>query len=283
MSGESGSPQIHHTASDSDPGGWAGSKASDVAENGASDSIDENGTDLKGVSGGLFKSIMEKVQKGIALSEAEQYVLKSIVSKASSDDKDDKKDKKDKKDDKDLPPFMKKGKEEDDKDMDKSLGDHAASNEQVQKGLEMSPFLAGWANAQVAASASSEERIVSRVVKSLAEIDAGNAAFQAELAKSVTGICEVLTMQAQRLEQLESTPARGPRSHQTPQAIDKSFGAGGAPDTGGEEMSKALVLDTMIDMVQKGKLHAQEVVKFESTSELRPDLNQAILAHRTGR
>jgi len=290
MSGQGGSTQIFHTSSNSDPGGWAGSTGRDVPENGATDSIEADGTDLKGVSGGLMKSIMEKVEKGLALTAAEAYVLKSVISKAGKpfgeDDEDEDDEDDDKKGKKKKPPFMKKAQDEDDEEADKKvskgLADHASSNDQVQKGLEMSPFLAGWAQVQADAASSSEARIVSRLSKSLMEIDSGNAMFQAELAKSVAALAEVLVAQAQRVESLETSPARGPRSTQV-QPIEKSFGAGGPPQTNNEEMSKALVLDTMIDMVQKGKLHSQEVVKFESTNELRPDLQHAILAHRSGR
>ncbi len=280
---DAGSTQVHHTPANSDPGGWAGSRSMDCPEDGATDHIEEDGTDYKGVSGGLMKSILEKIEKGQALTEAEAYVFKSVMEKAgmayAKKDKDD-----DKMDKAHKPPFMKDDdkKDKDDDEAKKSLTEHASENADVQKGLEMSPFLAGWAQVQADAHTSAEQRIVSRLNKSLADIDASNATFQAEMAKSVAALAEVLTAQAQRMEQLESTPARGPKSVSA-QPVEKSFGAGGEPTQGGEEMSKSLVLDTMIDMVQKGKLHSQEVVKFESTNELRPDLYQAVLAHRSGR
>ena len=224
-----------------------------------------------------MKSILEKIEKGLALTEAEAFVLKSIVkAKDEDDEKDPMAKAKDAKDDKD-----------DDKDDDKpaflkSMSDIAESNEDVQKGLEMSPFLAGWAQVQADAQSTAEQRIVSRLNKSLEDMDSSNAAFQAELAKSISTLAEVLSAQAQRVEQIESTPARGPKTLQA-QAVEKSFGAGGAPQQGGEDLSKSMVLDTMVDMVQKGKMLSQEVIKFESTNELRPDLYQAVLAHRSGR
>lgn len=276
--GGSGGTQVFHTPSNSDPGGWAGSRAQEEGEDGAHDSISENGTDYSGVSHGLMKSIMEKIAKGQALTEAEQFVVKSAMAKGGmpfgkdEDDKDDKDDK------------AEKALDEDDKDdkVGKSLGEHASDNEEVNKGLEMSPFLAGWAEVQVASAASMEESIVQRIHKSLARMDAENSQFQSDLAKSIQALAEVMALQGQRLEQLESAPARGPKSAT---AVEKSFGAGGAApaEAGGEQLEKSLVVDAMMDMVSKGKLAALEVVKFESTNQLSDDLYNQVLAHRQGR
>jgi len=269
--GGSGGPQIHHTPSNSDPKGWAGSTPSDVPEDGATDSIGADGTDY--VPQALMKSILAKIEKGVALSPAEAFVFKSIVSKAGfgKDDEDAKKGGN---------PFGKDDDDDDDDDDDakKSLSDYASSNEQVSKGFEMSSFLAGWAQVQHDSLQSTEARIVDRVTKSLRSIDAENSQFQVELAKSIGALSEVLALQGQRVEQLETTPARGPRSAQ---AIDKSFGAGGPPP--GEQLQKHQVLDTLVDMVQKSLVPAAEVVKFESTGELREDIYAAVLAHRQAR
>lgn len=275
---DQGSTQVHHTPSNSDPKTWAGTSQTAVPEDGATDGVGEDGTDYKGVPQGLMKSIFEKIEKGEALSQAEQFVLKSVMkggssSKASPTDSD-LDDTKKAQDDSD-----KDDKDEYDEEAKKSLADHANSNEDVQKGLELSPFLAGWAEVQAEAANSMEQRIVSRISKSLSEIDEENSKFQSEMAKSVAALAEVMSLQGQRLEQLESTPARGPKSQAQP--VEKSFGPGGQSQ--GEELSKSQVIDTMIDMVQKGQLNAQDVVQFESTSELRPDIYQQVLAHRQGR
>jgi hypothetical protein len=270
-----GSTQVYHTPSNSDPKGWAGSSAKDCPEDGATDDIEEDGTDYKGVSHGLMKSILDKIEKGEALSEAEAFVFKSIVSKAgyAADPKEEKVDK-------GKPPFLKDDDKDDkdDKDVGKSLTDHASDNEEVTKGFEMSSFLAGWAHVQNEALQSAESRIVESVNKSLSALDADNSKFQVELAKSIGALAEVLSLQGQRVEQLETTPARGPKSAQ---AVEKSFGAGGEPQ--GEQLQKSQVLDAMIDMVHKSLIPAQEVVKFESTGELREELYQAVVAHRQAR
>ena len=94
-------------------------------------------------------------------------------------------------------------------------------------------------------------------------------------------MAEVLTLQSQRIEQLESTPARGPKSTTT--AVEKSFGAGGAAPQGDEQLSKSQVLSTMTQMVESGDLSATEVVKFESTNALTPEIDSQVKAYRSGR
>jgi len=265
---DAGSTQVHHTPSNSDPNGWAGSTASSVPEDGATDNIDANGTDYNGVSAGLMKSIFEKIEKGESLSEAEQYVLKSAFAKGKppfvkDDDKDEEVD---------------KAKDEDDKDdMGKSLHDAAQEDEDVNKGMNMAPFLSGWAKVQ------SDQLVLveQRLSKSIKEVSTDNVEFQTDLAKSIASLAEVLAVQSQRIEQLESAPARGPKSQQTPEPVDKSFTPGSPAE--GDQLSKSVVLDTMVDMVQKGQLAAQEVIRFESTNEIRPDLYKQIVAHHNGR
>lgn len=283
-----GATQVYHTPSNSDPKGWAGSKGEDCADDGASDSVEADGTDYRGASKGLVKSIFNKLSKGETLTEAEQYVLKSVVKagygkadddkdedkaedkmdKAATDD-DDEDDEDEKKDKKGKMPFG------------KSLTDYASENEDVKKGFEMSSFLVGWADVQTQAMQSSESRILSQVQKSLNVVHGEQQSYNSELAKSVSQLAEVLSLQAQRIEQLESTPARGPKSQIA--AIEKSFGHGGAGSQSGENLNKSQVLEAMVDMVQKGKISATEVVKFESTSQLAPEMDQAVRAHRSGR
>lgn len=267
---DAGSTQVHHTPSNSDPKGWAGSRASNEPDDGAHDSIDENGTDYNGVSHGLMKSIFNKLEKGEPLSEAEQFVLKSATKKGGK------------------PAFMDKDEEDaekgmdkdDDEDTKKSLSDYASENEAVSKGLEMSPFLAGWAQVQHESLQSQEDRIVGRILKSLKSLDNDNAEYQMQLAKSMQALAEVITLQSQRVEQIESTPARGPKSAQV---VEKSFGPGGAASAGqGEMLQKSQILDTLVDMAKSQRISPTEVVKFESTGEINEAMYNDVLAFRSG-
>lgn len=267
-----GATQVYHTPQNSDPGSWAGSQARASADDGAKDAIEENGTDYK-AGAEMVKSILSKIAKGIPLNAAEAKVY-SAFAKGDFDLSDLKK--KGDEEDEDEKKSVKKAKDEDkdeDEGMDKSLSDHASEHADVQKGLELSSFLAGWTDVQSNALRSSEGRILSQVNKSLAKMTGRQEDFNTELAKSIASLAEVLTLQAQRIEQLESTPARGPLSQVAP--IEKSF-AGHAQHS---DLNKSQILDAMIDMVSKGQLSANDVVKFESTSQLNPELEQRIRTH----
>lgn len=269
---DAGSTQVFHTPSNSDPGTWAGTGQRVSPEDGATDGVSEDGTDYSG-SAEMVKSVLAKAAAGETLDAVEKAVLSAVIEKgmfdnfsgtgkksvskaADADDKDDKKD--DDKDDK-KNPFA------------KSL----TEDEDVAKGLEVSSFLAGWANVNSEALSGVEARLA----KSLGESHQEQRDYNAELAKSIVGLAEVLTLQSQRIEQLESTPASGPKSAT---AVEKSFGAGGAEAPAGEQLSKSQVLGTMTEMVQSGDLSATEVVKFESTNVLSTDLESKLRAYRTG-
>lgn len=268
-----GATQVFHTPSNSDPKSWAGSVARSVPEDGASDAIQSDGTDYKG-GAQMMKSILEKLSKGLPLSAKEAAVYSSI---AKGDFKFGKEEEDDKKAEKALP-NMKDEDKEDTKDVSKSLADHAAETPDVQKGLELSPFLQSWVNTQAQALSSTESRIVSNLAKSINEANAKQESFNFELAKSLQALGEALALQAQRIEQVESTPARGPKSNVVP--INKSFGPGG---NGEETLSKSQVLDTMVEMVKANKIRREEVIKFETSSTLSPQLEQQVRAFRQAR
>lgn len=272
MSGEGGSTQVHHTAKNSDPNGWAGSKASDVPENGASDAIDANGTDYNGRAK-MRKSILAKLSKGQSLT-AEEY---DFVAKGSMvedlDDKEDAKKAADCDDD------AKEDKDEKKNPFAKSLEEHAADNEDVQKGLEVSEFLSGFAEVISKSLASAEARIVDKVVAAIANASDNSETFNKSLAGAVASLAEVTTLQAQRIEQVESTPARAPKSTGVA-ALEKSFDG----DTGtGEDLSKSQVGEALFEMVQKGLIAPSEAIKFDTTNELSDVVAQAVHNYRTSR
>lgn len=276
---DSGSTQVHHTPSNSDPGTWAGTGQRKSPEDGATDGVEEDGTDYSGTAE-MVKSILDKVIKGQTITDVERALL-DVVSKAgpgmfnnyggigkkSGAGKDDKKE------------DVEKAKSEDDEDdedeievkVEKSLSDVASEHEDVAKGLEVSSFLSGWAEVQDEALRGAERRITKSVSAAAEE----QSAFNGELAKSVAQLAEVLSIQAQRIEQLESTPARGPKSAQ---AVEKSFAAGGV-EPQGESLTKSQVANALTEMVQKGELPAVEVVKFDSTGELSADLRERVRTH----
>lgn len=276
---DAGSTQIHHTPSNSERGGWAGSTPAKSPENGATDAIDENGTDYNG-GAEMVKSILRKISKGLPLTAKEAFLYGEIAKGGGEEDphaaalarkEDDEED-------------SKKAKSEDDdkeEEVGKSLSEHAEAHEEVSKGFEMSSFLSGWADVQNNALNSAKSDIVKSLQKSLHEVTNRQESFNGELAKSVAALGEVLSLQAQRIEQLESTPARGPK-HQNAQPVEKSFSPGGAPQQEQEQLSKSQVLDVMCDMVEKGQLSSTEVIKFESNSVLSPELEKRVRKHIQG-
>lgn len=284
MSGEGGASQVHHTAGNSDPGSWAGTGQRPAGENGASDAVDENGTDYKG-GAEMAKSILDKLSKGHALNAEEfEFVNKGGLEnfKNKKDDDKDDKDPKDKKDN----PFGKSAEGVDkaydddkdkDKDMDKSLAEAAQANETVREGMEVSEFLAEFVGVVNKSLESLESRIGERVVAAVVAEAAKNEEFNKSLAGALSNFGEALSANAQRVDQIESTPARGPKSQQV-SAVNKSFTPGGE----GEELSKSQVAATMVDMVEKGKIDVETVVRFDSTGQLGDDVMAKVLSHRNG-
>ena len=275
---DAGSTQVFHTPDNSDPGTWAGTGQRKSPEDGATDGIDENGTDYSG-SAEMVKSVLAKAAQGQTLDAVEKAVLAAAIEKGmftnfsgtgkkSQDADDDKK--------------VEKGCDEDDDDKDdkknpfaKSLVEAASDNDSLSKGFEVSEFLHGWAEY----NGESLQGVEARLSKSLEASATEQRQVYGELAKSIAALAEVMTLQQQRIDQVESAPARGPQSAT---AIDKSFSAGGvAPQ--GEQLSKAQVLDTMTAMVQAGELNPTEVVKFESTKLLSADMDSKVRAYRSGR
>ncbi len=264
MEGESGATQVYHTPDNSDPGGWSGSSAEEIPEDGAADGIEENGTDYSGR--GMMKSILNKIAKGLPLTAAEYNLLKG----AMPEDDDEDEDKAYKAMDEDC---------DDDEEMGKSLRDHAGEEEAVSKGLEVSEFLSGFATVIARSLDSLESRVVRRLTSTVSEGAEATETFNKSLASALTNLAEAVSLQGQRIDQLESTPARGPKSQQSVAAIEKSFGGNAAQ----ESLSKSQFTDTLVDLVQKGHVSAQEVIKFESTGQISSATRDKVSAHRSGR
>lgn len=265
-----GSTQVFHTPSNSDPGTWAGTGQRTSPEDGATDGVSPDGTDYSG-SAEMVKSVMQKVAAGVELDAVEKAIFDTVIKGMAKDDKDDDVEKAAKCDD-----------DDDDKDdkkenpFGKSLSDSASEHEDVSKGLEVSSFLTGWTEVQSDALASVETRIS----KSLQNIHSETQVYQGELAKSIAGLAEVLTIQSQRIEQLESTPARAPKSAVS--AVEKSFEAGGVTPQG-EDISKSQALGYLTSMVEAGEVSPTDVIKFESTGNISPELSSKVLAYHNGR
>lgn len=276
MVGESGSPQLFHTPSDSDPGGWAGSS---WRGEGWEDSISSNGTDMGSVSKlgkSIAEGIMAKLSKGQELSARELgFVSKGGLNfLKKDDDKDDDKDKKvekahgDEKDDKKLvkemvkPDAMKS-------DVQKSFLDHAAETPGVNQGLEVSEFLAGFAQVMYKSLAGMEQRITDRVLTAVASSSAEQSSVQKSMAEAVASLGEVLSIHGQRIEQVESAPARGPKST----VVEKSMAGGDEATT----LTKGQINDRLFDLLQKSQVTQNDVLKFDASGEMSPEVARKVL------
>lgn len=275
VAGVSGATQVYHTPANSNPRGWAGSTEQDVPEDGNTDSISENGTDYE-AQAKMMKSIAVKLAKGLPLTKFEKSVLKAM------DEEDDKKDKKKDEVAKGKNPFEKKDEEEDekeDKKVEKSLMDFANEDEEVSKGFDVSNFLASFAGVVAKSQNASESRIKSDILSALAEADAGNAEFQKSLAEAVVNVGEAIQAITQRLDQIESGPARGAKSVTGAQVINK-----GGFDGGETPLTKSQVSDALADMVMKGQLQAHDVFNFEANGgQISPELEAKVRRHINGR
>ena len=291
----SGPTQLFHTAANSDPGSWAGSS---WRGEGWEDSIDANGTDMgapKALAKSIAKSIMAKLTKGEALSSREtNFVSKGGLNFLKDKDKDDEaskafppKDKDDEvekahpdaeEDKKQIESMVKPGAMKK-SEVAKSMIDHAEDNDEVRKGFEVAPFLASWAQVMAKSLQSSEQRIIAqvtdRVLTAIARSDADNGAVQKSMAGAMASLGNVLAVQSQRLDQIETGPARAPKSQQ----INKSGMIPSPSDGGGgglEGMTKSMVAERLLDMVKKSECTAQDVLKFDASGQLSPELARKV-------
>lgn len=300
MVGESGATQVYHTPNNSDPkGGWAGSSWEDQDW---SDSIGPDGTDYKSAGVAMRKSVAMKIAKGQDLTKGEENFVKrggmSMFSKKALDKDEAKKgmygskdeakkamygkdmdkamdsdeDHEDEAEDKEMlremvkPSAMKK------KDMSKSFSDHAAENPAVKGGFEVSEFLAGFAQVMHKSLLSMESRITDRVLTGLAMTSADQGEVSKSMAEALANLGEVLAAQAQRIEQVEAGAARAPKS-----TLSKSVSMSEADS---ESLTKSQVTGILVDLVQKGQATAQDVLKYDATGEISPDLRNKVVGRR---
>ena len=292
MVGESGATQVYHTPNNSDPkGGWAGSSWEDQDW---SDSIGPDGTDYKSAGVAMRKSVAMKIAKGMPLKAGEKaFVAKGgmeLFDKEKMDKDEAKKgmygskkdeamkamskdeDHEDEAEDKEMlremvkPSAMKK------KDMSKSFSDHAAENPAVKGGFEVSEFLAGFAQVMHKSLLSMESRITDRVLTGLAMTSADQGEVSKSMAEALANLGEVLAAQAQRIEQVEAGAARAPKS-----TLSKSVSTGEADS---ESLTKSQVTGILVDLVQKGQATAQDVLKYDATGEISPDLRNKVVGRR---
>ncbi len=271
------------TGSGNEPQTWPGGDKSELGDN-WTDNIKPDGTDYTGPGSKARKSIAEKIYKGEALSEAEVAILKGDyvgddVNKAKRDKEEDEEEEERRgppaEDDEDeMPEFARK-----------SVGEVMQENETIQKGIEVSDFLSEFANAMALGMVGMEQRITKSVTETvlggLQEVYDDQGEFNKSLAEAVANIGHGMAGLVEFQGEAQEMPAGPPRSQlrsvpggqqqQQPQVLNKGVGGDGL-----ENMSKSQMLDRMSDLVTKGQMNPLDVIKFESTNELTPQVQDSL-------
>lgn len=272
------------TGSGNEPQSWPGGDKNEYGNN-WDDDIAEDGTDYKRKSGRARKSIAEKVMKGAALTPEEVSLIKGDFDAQFAGKEDDKKDKDDDKKDKDKASMLPLAKEEEEEaPIGKSFGDVVQENETLQKGIEVSDFLNEFAKSFAAGLGNLEQRITANVVghvqQALSGQQDGQAEFNKSLADAVVNIGHGLAGFMQQQEAVADAPAGPPRSQlravsggqANVQVLNKSQGGNSM-----ENLSKAQILDHMGSMVEKGQCSPLDVIKYEATGDLNPQLQDSVV------
>ena len=257
--------------------------------------------------------IANKISKGEALTNAESWAIKGGVEKMmyglkKGADKPGPAGTPGEAKDANTVPDSHAGENEDDEieqDAKKSLDAVVSGSDTLRKGIEMSPFLYEFTRGMGQALTGTEARVRKSVMQAveplLAHIQTLEKAlvshigeqgeFNKSLADAVIGMGQTLNASAEFQAEQAQQPARGPRSQftvhqggQAPQGVQplqKSFAPGGF-DQSLESLTKAQMATAMTDMVMKGQLNASEVVKFESTGQVSPQTQQAVLSFVSG-
>lgn len=264
------------TGGDSDPGEWAGSSWTEVPGNGpGADKIKPDGTDYN--ERAMRKSIQEKVSKGLPLTADELALLKSDLDKGDMGAHVEKASRKD--DDK----------ENFGREMDKSIEGAVHQSETLQKGIEVSDFLAELAKAFSYGLQGLEARTEARLAAveksmtdTLAQFAGEQGEFNKSLAEAVVNIGHGVSGAITTAEQAAQVPVGAPKSHLQvvngggqPGIMNKSF----APGQGGEQISKSMMLGAMTDMLEKGQINPVDVIKFDTTGDINPALQAQVVNH----
>jgi len=310
--------QLHHTASDSNPGAWAGGTQEDLDESsgGKDVNIDDAGTDYNGVRKSLAAKVEKsqaltpaevliakgqnpqglikgKIDNAISLTPAEKWAYKSQftgISKASTkpvegapmSGEDDSAS---------SAPKTNAGANTDDEiepDAKKSFDSVVDSSIEIQKGLEISPFLYELTRAFGSSASSLEDAVKSlgslvkslsyelaEVKKSVAANNAHQDEFNKSLATAVVGIGEAVSATADATAAQAHMPVSAPKSQMRQgdvQVLAKS------QDASEPELSKSQVSDIMFDLVKSGELNHMEVLKFETSGQIDPKVKRQVIS-----
>ena len=302
--------QLHHTDSDSNPGAWPGGTHKDLDENGSDVSIDEGGTDYTGVRKSLAEKVRksqaltpaevaiaegrnplgligDKVSKGNSLTPAENWAWSTKyvgnISKASTKPMDSAPMSGEDDSAASAPKTHGGSMEEDvEGDAKKSFNSAVEGSLELQKGMEISPFLYELTRAIGSAVGSSEEAVkslaksvaalaseVAEIKKSAAASSDEQAEFNKSLATAVVGIGEALSATADATVASAQLPVGAPKSQMRDvSVISKSQES--------SSLTKGQVSEAMFELSKGGEIKSLDLIKFESTGQLDPHVRQKV-------
>lgn len=256
-----GATQIHHTPNNSDPGTWAGSSSEYAPEDGATDAIEENGTDYNG----RLKAAFAKMKKGTPLSAEEFDLVVKATKKAGGfpfggDESEDE-------DEGNGPDKLSKEKGSEPAFKAKKSKDKDEDEDPVEKGLEVSEFLSQWNDRIVKSLEGLEARICSYVDQRISSMQSEMDEMNKGIANGIISIGHVAALTGQRVDQMEATAARAPRAVTGVDVIEKSV-----PSQDGGRLSKQETIGRLEDMLVKGLVQGHDIIKYETTGQISPDL-----------
>ena len=254
---ESGATQLFHTPSNSEPSSWAGSMKQSVS---MEDHIDANGTDVS--VGAVRKSIVDMLAKGQITADQAVSLLKALDKPGKGEpdgdegyeDGDD-----DEKEPKGKPEFAKgKGKK-----VAKSFEEDVAASDEI---VEVGPALEALVGILTKSFASLEQAIVAQGAK--------QDKFSKSLATATANLAEAVLTTSGRVDAVEASPARGPKSAREDAVIAKSVPANHTRD----EIAEAL-----FQLRTKNQCTDQDVLVFDSTGRIEKSLQAKVIAHLEGK
>jgi len=197
------------------------------------------------------------------------------------------------------------GEDEIEADAKKSFEAAVNGNQTLQDGLELSPFLVEFTRAMAEGFQGVEGRVLKSLQEYIGPLYQHIEYLEGEMAKSFgdqgefnKGFAETLVGIGQHVaggqevqQYAQGAPQYAPKSHlrsipggqqgQQVQSFEKSFGPGGL-DVGTGAMAKSTVVNAMTDLCKGGSLNSLDVIKFEMTGEITPEVEQMVTAHLGG-
>ncbi len=170
------------------------------------------------------------------------------------------------------------------KDVGKSLGQRVRASRHIRSGIEVSPFLRDLVRSLSKSQRGLERRILRQLGAAIEKSISRQRSFNRALAEVVSGLGAVALEQGELLKALGARPARGIKSQtHAVRPIEKSFGSGdGDTVTLGDgttlpQLDRAVVMQRLLAGVEKGLIGSTEVVKFETTGIISPQLYKSLV------